>query len=78
MQKMRAFETLGALLGLNLEKLKFFLNLGLLANWGGGAVAALGDFFAAQTTFVGLKEAPKQTLCLLLIQTCYMLQVIPC
>ena len=33
---------------------------------GGQRSHSLGDFFAAQKTFVSLKKAPKQTLCSLL------------
>ena len=42
---------------------------------GGGGLRShsLGDFFAAQKTFVSLKKAPKQTLCSL--PTSHMLDI---
>ena len=56
---MRAFETLGALLGLILAKLIFFLNLGLLAHWGGGGghgSHSLGDFLLLKPLLFALRK----------------------
>ena len=40
-----------------------FSALGGVGEGGGRRSHSLGDFFAAQKTFVSLKNAPKQTLC---------------